>query len=338
MRSEGSLRASLEGLSDSFEVIHGRRGVLAVRPAYKAALLAAGMGPDGSPELEDCELAGRSPLGQIQAGDERLLVRRFEHGGMFRWLSGTRFAEPDRPFRELAMAVELERRGVSTPLPVGGWAQRAAGFGWRLALVTRRVEGAMDSERAMRRIRTETDRAPLAAQLFRALGDLLGRLHRIGFVHTDMTPRNVLVGEGLWEGGVPRTWLLDLDRCRFEAQLDDGTRRSILARALRFLMRRDTEDPRMLSRARAGHFLRAYCRAWTAGGPVSLRPAAGSTRCAEQERARRLARGVECGGAHGGSRSQVPPGRLATRGAVRRQLRARPARRLKTRGVLVLLN
>ena len=267
MGLDAALRAALESLPDGFEVIPGRRGLLVARSSYREALLAAGLGSDDRPRLRPSELAGRAPLGELTVGDERLVVRRYEHGGFLRVVSGRRYADPTRPLTELVLGEELEQRGIPTPLGVGARLRRAPGTGWYLTLITRRVERAVDGERALRRLRTERGAGPRLGALLAAAGAFVGRLHRTGFVHTDLTPRNLLVSEALLaegageEPGAPRLWLLDLDRCRFESSLSDELRHGMLERLLRYLVRRDVESPRMLSASRLVRFLAAYTAA-----------------------------------------------------------------------------
>ena len=41
-------------------------------------------------------------------------------------MNAERFAEPERPFRELLLAHRLSESGILTPRVVAAWAQRAA--------------------------------------------------------------------------------------------------------------------------------------------------------------------------------------------------------------------
>lgn len=263
MRLDAALRAALESLPTGFEVVRGRRGLLVVRAPYREALLDAGLGPDERRSLPPSDLAGRVTLGEVSMGAERLLVRPYEHGGLLRWSNRRRFADPTRPLTELAHAEALERRGIDTPLGVGARLQRAPGLGWNLALVTRRVEGTLDVERALRRLLEQVDGGPRIDRLVDAVGAFVGRLHAEGFEHTDLTPRNLLVEERWLATGVarPRLWLLDLDRCAFRDPLADEARHAVLARLLRYLVRRDVGAPKLLSRTRCARFLAAYARA-----------------------------------------------------------------------------
>src|SRR5262245_29183508 len=100
------LRAVLAALPQGYELVRGRRGCLARERGAAASLDAVGFGPDGGERLATSELAGRHPLDTIASGEERWLVRRFHHGGLFRFLGEGLFLAPARPFHELGLASE----------------------------------------------------------------------------------------------------------------------------------------------------------------------------------------------------------------------------------------
>jgi len=256
------LRDALDPLPRDYVRIVGARGALVVRGDYRSALLAAGLGPDGDGRVSTGDLAGRKPLGELVLGSERLVVRNFHHGGILRWLNGTRFGDPARPFDELRLAALLAERGLATPTVIAARARRAPVFGWRLTLITRRVEGAIDSSHALEELRERAEPGPVAWRLFETLGAFVGECHRIGFRHTDLTPRNMLVERSVLAGQSARVWILDLDRCDLVDGLDDDARRRVLGRLWRYVSRRDPrprsgERP-VLSRTRVVRFLRAY--------------------------------------------------------------------------------
>ncbi len=258
MAQRAALRETLARLPEGYDVVEGERGILAVLASHRDALVASGHGPDGGRVAPASDLAGRRALGELVVGDnERLVVRRFHHGGLLRWMNDERFGEPERPFEELILSFELARRGIATPTVVAARAQRARP-GWRLALITKRVEGATDASHVLARVGTGELPAPVAERVFAALGAFVGELHGAGLVHTDLTPRNMLVDDTLLAtdggGGV---WVLDLDRCGLRDALTDDERRASLARLLRYVLRRD-ELSAALTRPRVARFLRAY--------------------------------------------------------------------------------
>lgn len=236
--------AVLRELPAGFEHVSNARAVLAVRTEWRERLRAAGYGLEADAKLRASDLGGRKALLELTLDGRRLLVRRFSHGGLLRWLTGTRFRDPERPFRELVDVERLRAAGVPAAHVVAARARRAPAFGWHLELVFERIEGALDLARAVR----EAD-APRRAALIEAAGRLVARLHALGFIHADLHPRNLLVEPD----PTPRVVVIDLDRSQWRARLEPRARRDNLRRLLRYAERDPGVSPRDCAR-----FLRAY--------------------------------------------------------------------------------
>lgn len=253
-----ALEALLASLTPAYTIVRGRRGVLAAEPGALATLGRVGFGPDGGERLAASDLAGRSALGAIDPLEgerdgpgEHWIVRRFAHGGALRSLGERAFLDPTRPFRECLAAQRLADAGIPTPRVVAARAVRDT-VGWCLALVSVRVEGVTDGAVWLERWRAgELDRVA-TRRLSRLTGGLVGDLHRVGFEHTDLHPRNLLVAEDL-----SRALVLDLDRGRF-GPLDDRARRRNLRRLLRSVRRREARGRPFLARTDYRRFLAAY--------------------------------------------------------------------------------
>lgn len=205
--------------------------------------------------LPESDLSGRAPLGGIEAGSERWIVRRFHHGGWLRWLGESLYLEPARPFAELGLACRLRAQGLPTPRVIAARAVRSRPFGWRLALVSARVEGVFDAAEALERMRQGSLGFPARRRLLACVGELVGRLHAVGFLHADLHPRNLLLAEDL-----SAAWVLDLDRGRFASPLGRAARRANLRRLYRAVRRREARGRSFLTRGDYLGFLRAYLR------------------------------------------------------------------------------
>lgn len=257
------LRAVLDALPEGYELVRGRRGWLACEHGARETLLSAGFGPDGGEMLATSDLSGRGPLFSIAAGSERWIVRHFHHGGISRLLGERLFLEPARPFQELALAHALRAAGLPTARVVAARSVRALPFGWRLALVSARIEDATTAAALLERLR-RGELAPGPRHRFlTTLGELVGRLHAARFLHADLTPCNLLLSKDLGSG-----WVLDLDRGRRVAALPDLVRRDNLRRMYRFVSRREARGP-ALTRADYLRFLGAYGR--SLGQPIDWR-------------------------------------------------------------------
>ncbi len=248
----------LMGLEDDFHVDECQGGRLAVRRDLWPAFREVGFTLGGRVDWAVSDLSGRRPLGEFEAQGESFLVRHFQHGGMFRWLTGERFAEATRPFEEVRLARELTRRGIATLDTVAARAESVLPFGWRLELVTRRLPGVLDVAHFLESVRRGEVPARVRHALARAFGELVGRLHGIDFEHADLTPRNVLMESEPWAGSQPRLWLIDLDRSRFHDSMTEEIRRRNLRRLFRFIRRREARGEAYLNRSDVARFLRGY--------------------------------------------------------------------------------
>jgi tRNA A-37 threonylcarbamoyl transferase component Bud32 len=164
------------------------------------------------------------------------LLRRYRHGGLLRWVTGDRYADPDRPLRELELSDELRRRGLRTPRIVAFRARRTRPFGWRLELVSERVPGALDLETWLSRLGRGTADDARRRRVARAVGAALAQAHLQGFAHVDLQPKNLLVEERT--GSAPLLWWIDLDACALARELSLGERRANLARLARAVEKR----------------------------------------------------------------------------------------------------
>lgn len=247
-----------DGLPEGVRVISGPRGVLAVREDLAEAFLTAGFAPHDEPRPAQADAVGKRPLGEVRAGPHRLLVRRFQHGGLLRWLTGESFASPRRPFQEWRLQARLSDVGIATPAVVAARAVRAGALGWRLDVATERIAGALDLGVLLARRRDGRLADGSWRSLLAAAGRFVAELHRVGFEHADLTPRNLLAeAESL--ASAPRLWVLDLDGSRFaDGPLDEERRVGNLARLERHLLRMQSEHGAGLSRSDRWRFLRAY--------------------------------------------------------------------------------
>jgi tRNA A-37 threonylcarbamoyl transferase component Bud32 len=248
---------SLEGL-EGFVVERGPQGRLAIARHLAPALRGAGYGLDSDGRTRASGLAGRRPLLELATSDGNFLVKRFTHGGLLRFLTRDRFGDAERPFRELAVAARLVRAGVRTPEVAAARARRAPLLGWRLEILTRRIDGAVDLDTIAARVRGgEIDRWT-AGRIAASFGRLVRAMHDAGCLHADLTTKNVLVVEASLASNRPETAILDLDRARIEASLPLEARSENLARLLRYVRKLARESGPAFTAADGVRFLAAY--------------------------------------------------------------------------------
>jgi len=248
----------LSDLPSGYFVDESPGGILALHVDHARGVHAAGYGPAQDGSLTRSELSGRRPLYELQSDGERLVVRRFSHGGLMRWVTGERYLDPERPFRELVLSDSLRRAGIDTPQVVAARARPAFVGGWYLDLVTRRIEGTTDLGFVMARARAGELDVASKRTLLRATGALVRKLHRHGCLHSDLTPTNLLVETNSLEAGEPRLWVIDLDGSIVRAKPTEGELLKNLRRLYRYVWRREARLGRGLTRTDYLRFLAAY--------------------------------------------------------------------------------
>jgi tRNA A-37 threonylcarbamoyl transferase component Bud32 len=248
----------LDELPSGYFVDESPKGILVLHVDVARALHEAGYGPEHDGCLRRSELAGRRPLFELGAGTERLVVRRFSHGGLMRWVTGERYLDPERPFRELILSAFLRRAGIETPQVVAARARPALGGGWYLDLVSRRIEDALDLGYLLGLARAGELDERVRRRLLTATGALVRRLHRHGCLHADLTPTNLLVEAGVLEGAPPRLWVIDLDRSVIREKPTSAELMQNLRRLFRYVARREARHGPALRRTDYMRFLVAY--------------------------------------------------------------------------------
>jgi hypothetical protein len=246
----------LSELPPEFLIERSRQGVLAVHREIAPALGEAGFGLESDGRMAVSDLAGRRSLGEFTFGGTRLLVRRFTHGGLLRFVTRERFTDPARPFRELILASRLRTLGISTPEVLAARARQAGLFGFHLDLVTRRIEGTA----ALGELWSHPRLSPAARKaLARGAARLIASMHACGMVHVDLNARNLIAAqEDLARGDAPM-WVVDLDRCWLEpAPLGAKERLAILRRFYRSFVRLARGGTPMPTRGDCARFLCAY--------------------------------------------------------------------------------
>lgn len=245
-------------LPERYVVERSGASLCALHRDAHAALRAAGYGADSAQVYAASRLSGRRPLYEIATPSGVFLLRRFSHGGLLRFLTQARFADPMRPFRELCISAALREAGFHTPEVVAARARALTGGGFALEIVTRRVEHARDLGFVLAAARRGEIDARARRRLCAEVGALVRRLHDAGFLHADLMPNNLLVEEAELARSPPRVWILDLDRTRRVAVAAPAERHANLERFVRFVVRREDQFGRALARTDLARFFRGY--------------------------------------------------------------------------------
>lgn len=174
-----------------------------------------------SNDREGFDLPGREPVFAIPAKGsrkgsashgERWAVRHFSRGGrVFSSLLGDRYLKlgMPRPLHELRVSEGARARGIPTPRILAAAVYDTSIF-YRADLVTEFVPESTDLVDTL----FDTRRKGLGGaserlEALKAAGHLIKALGKSGLRHGDLHAGNILLQ---WEGTVPRSHILDLDR------------------------------------------------------------------------------------------------------------------------------
>lgn len=203
---------------------------------------------------ESSRYLGRAPLRSIRLPDGGSgLVRRYLHGGALRFLTGEWFFTwPPRPFRELAITVELRRRGIPTVEPCGAGIEKSAGPLYRGWFASRELEGAADLWAALQ---NGFARAEGLDRVLQAVAASLHCLHREGVSHGDLNLKNILVRR---EAAGLKAYIIDFDKAMlFLGAVPQRIAAGNLARLQRSVRKLDS-DRRYLSEQDWKKFISCY--------------------------------------------------------------------------------
>lgn len=235
------------------QVDQGRQRWL-VRAGLEAAFSAHGELAAPPPAEAASGYQGRAPLRAIRLPDGgNAIVRSYLHGGALRFLTGRWFFTwPPRPFRELAITVELRRRGIPTVEPYGAGIEKWAGPFYRGWFATRELEGSADLWAVLQ---NGFARAEGLDNVLAALAGSLHCLHRQGVCHGDLNLKNILIRrepEGL------KAYIIDFDKALlFLGPVPQKIAAANLARLLRSVRKLDAER-RYLSEQDWNKFVSCY--------------------------------------------------------------------------------
>ena len=169
---------------------------------------------------------GRSPHPSIPLREgQRMVLRRYLHGGLLRAVTRDLYAFGSRSFRELALTEEIRSAGIPTIRPIGAVHQSFIFPFYRAYLLTLEIPGARDLIQFFQDIGSHPVGKVLTLKrnIIRAAGRLVRQLHDSGFFHADLQMRNLLVADN-------DVLLIDFDRSLRVQNLSERMRMKNLLR------------------------------------------------------------------------------------------------------------
>ena len=173
---------------------------------------------------------GRGSAPSVPLGPRAVVLRRYRHGGLLGWLTGTLYFGLERALSELRVTARAEASGAPVPhvLCLALWP--VAGPLWSAVIGTLEEQDARDLLEVLEAANEPATRWELARQV----GAALGKLHDAGLEHRDLQLRNILV-----VGPDRRIVVVDLDRATFHAAgpVPAGGRADNLGRLFRSIVK-----------------------------------------------------------------------------------------------------
>jgi 3-deoxy-D-manno-octulosonic acid kinase len=153
-------------------------------------------------------LHGRTPHPSVPLKDEeRMVIRLYSHGGIFRFLTRDLYLFGTRSVQELALTEKILSCEIPTIQPIGAIHRSALLLFYKAYLLSLEISGATDLIQYFQQIGPHPSREQLIQKrkTIRSAGLLIHQFHGAGFFHGDLQLKNILLsGEQLF--------LIDFDR------------------------------------------------------------------------------------------------------------------------------
>ncbi len=158
-------------------------------------------------------LRGRGRPSVIESDGERLVLRHYYHGGIFRKLTGDLFFRAGRFLNELALLESARRGGAAVPRATGLLIEPVFPLLCRADLVTVYLPESLDLLSCYRKALAGGRVPPpeTIPAIIAAAGRQTALLHRAGIIHGDLQVKNILVRP---DCRPPEVMIIDLDRAR----------------------------------------------------------------------------------------------------------------------------
>lgn len=210
---------STPSVPHGFSLIKMGKAELVIRDIYRDRLMESKI---HNPELlyrkyrdKARSMEGRGPLLCLpmdEKGSERMVIRHYEHGGIFRALTRDLFLVGSRPFRELVITEMARKAGVPTMEVLAAIKRRVLWPFYKGDLISREIPNSVDFIGYFTRYGKSADRRQPGEKrdLIRQAGRLVRKMHEAGIYHSDLHLKNFVVELG--EGAPRCLHIIDFDR------------------------------------------------------------------------------------------------------------------------------
>jgi 3-deoxy-D-manno-octulosonic acid kinase len=204
-----------------FSLIKREGAKLIIRDIYKDRLMDKGIHDPGALILRQGDKAqfmeGRGLLASLPLagkGPERMVIRHYEHGGIFRALTRDLFLAGSRPFRELIITEMARKAGLPTMEVLAAIKSLVFWPFYKGNLVSKEIPNSVDliqyfTRGGKGRVQKRLDEK---RKLIHQAGRLVRKMHEVGIYHSDLHLKNFIVEMG--EGGMGSLYIIDFDRSK----------------------------------------------------------------------------------------------------------------------------
>ncbi len=217
---------SISTLPHGFSLIKREKAELIIRDLYKGRLLEEGIQNPGALILRQGHKAqfmeGRGLLVSLPLqgkSPEKMVIRHYEHGGIFRALTRDLFLAGARPFRELIITEMASKAGLPTVEVLAAIKTCVFWPFYKGDLVSKEIPNSLDLTQYFTRWGESRDQKRLSEKrklIYRA-GRLVRKMHEVGIYHFDLHLKNLIVKMG--EEGVDSLYIIDFDRSKINYPL-----------------------------------------------------------------------------------------------------------------------
>jgi 3-deoxy-D-manno-octulosonic acid kinase len=150
------------------------------------------------------EKKGRSTTWFVKYSTGTAVLRHYWRGGLVGKILSDQYLftglKKTRTYQEFTLLLELQKRGLSVPTPIGAQIKKA-GLVYRGDLLTQEITGAQSLLEVLQH-------RPLAAAEISKVGETIAAFHQQGVYHADLNINNILFDQE------QRVFIIDFDRGR----------------------------------------------------------------------------------------------------------------------------
>jgi len=218
-----------------FEKVVIGRTTLLVRDKYKDQILdqenvfPGKIRKEVSPEFSLLKGRNLIPCVPIKGSNERMIIKHYEHGGLFRKITRDIFFGDSRPFRELAILEAASQKDLRVPEVLAARVSRIFGALYKGEIVCKEIPDSVNLLEYLKMLNEKPMKEKIGwkREIIESLAEAIRKMHSSGIYHADLNIKNILiqnVGEKI------RVYLLDFDRSKIKDRLTLRDRLNNLAR------------------------------------------------------------------------------------------------------------